>query len=190
MVALREEIVDGTGQTVAKRFGYVEMWRMAVRGPASRRSSTTRRLRRRSGRYSDVPTQPWLAAATRTAETWATSVDLPTWYAEVSARRRRSLPGPGTLSAIDLDRRSRTGRGRLHGWMPFPSRRAGGEIRCGSKYRRFRSSSSASTGGWVSWTHSSTPSATPGRGRRRAGCAAGPPRLTCRPARESGDADG
>ncbi len=89
MVALREEIVDGMEQTVAKRFGYVEMWSDGRNRPGAAPFLDYAPLAAEERvMVENLRLEPWLAAATRTAETWATSVDLPAWYAEISARRR------------------------------------------------------------------------------------------------------
>ncbi|MDT5029780.1 MAG: hypothetical protein QOE61_6975, partial [Micromonosporaceae bacterium] len=89
MVAMREEIVDGLGDSVSKRFGYVEIWRDGRHRPGvapfldyTTMSAEEHQL------VADVPRQSWLASATGTAETWATSVDLPEWYEQVSTGRR------------------------------------------------------------------------------------------------------
>jgi Domain of unknown function (DUF3883) len=89
MVAMREDIVDGLGDSVSKRFGYVEIWRDGRHRPGvapfldyTTMSAEEHQL------VADVPRQLWLASATGTAETWATSVDLPEWYEQVSTGRR------------------------------------------------------------------------------------------------------
>ena len=68
----------------------------STRTTAAPRHGPVPRLRRRRrpselALTKDLIGQPWLAQAARTAETWATSVDLPPWYAEVNERRRQQV---------------------------------------------------------------------------------------------------
>jgi hypothetical protein len=89
LVAMRDEIVDGLESTVARRCGYVEIWSDGRHRPGAAPfldyapiTDDERPL------VTDVLEQSWLSSATTTAETWATSVDLPIWYEQVSNHRR------------------------------------------------------------------------------------------------------
>jgi superfamily II DNA or RNA helicase len=89
LVAVNEEIVDGTDRSIAKRFAYVELWPdgrhragsapfLDYAVPSDEESDVVQRL----------ASQGWPAMARAVAESWAAGQDLPTWYAEVSERRR------------------------------------------------------------------------------------------------------
>jgi hypothetical protein len=92
MVALREEVVDGAERSVAKRFGYVELW-----GDGRARPGIAPFLDYAAPTeyefvlVTDLLDVPWLAKARQTAELWAANEDLPPWYTAVSARRRAEV---------------------------------------------------------------------------------------------------
>jgi superfamily II DNA or RNA helicase len=92
LIAVSEEIVDGGGHPVARRFTYVEMWQdgrtrsgsapfLDYAGP----DDSERQV------VSDLARQGWPAMARTVAEGWAAGQYLPEWYARVSERRSESV---------------------------------------------------------------------------------------------------
>jgi superfamily II DNA or RNA helicase len=105
LVAVREEIIDGAERSVAKRFGYVELWR-----DGRTRSSPAPYLDYASPHdwerdvVAGLTAETWMSDARRTAESWAASEDLPSWYAEVNAHRRAQVERTRALVADRLER--------------------------------------------------------------------------------------
>jgi len=92
LAAIQNEIVDGGGVQVQRRFGFVEI----DEGGGSR-TGAARFLDYDAGSPSeralliDLLKQPWLAQARHTAEAWATNFQLQPWYAEVNEHRRAQV---------------------------------------------------------------------------------------------------
>ncbi|WP_020519489.1 helicase-related protein [Catelliglobosispora koreensis] len=90
MVALSEEIIDGTNRAVAKRFEYVEMTEDGESRPGPAPFLDYDRVREQEFRLLDgIKKQAWLSSAAKTAELWATSSSLPAWFEQVASRRRQ-----------------------------------------------------------------------------------------------------
>jgi hypothetical protein len=89
LTAIQSEIVDGAGNQVERRFGFVEIDEDggSRRGVARFLDYDAVSPAERSS-LDGLLDRTWLAQAQRTAENWSTGVDLPPWYAQVNARRR------------------------------------------------------------------------------------------------------
>lgn len=105
LVAVDQEIVDGTDRPVARRFAYVELWPdgrhrsgsapfLDYAIPDQQEWEVAARLAR----------QGWPAMARTVAEGWATGQDLPDWYALVSERRRELVYRTRSLVEERLNR--------------------------------------------------------------------------------------
>jgi superfamily II DNA or RNA helicase len=89
LAAIQTEIQDGDGDTVDRRFGYHEIDKDNHGRPGTARflnydQASSSEL----AAISELPAQLWLTRPQKTAEDWATAVELPPWYAQIHQWRR------------------------------------------------------------------------------------------------------
>jgi len=92
LIAVSEEIADGSGHAVARRFTYVEMWQdgRTRSGSAPFLDYAAPHDHERQV-VADLARHGWPAMARTVAEGWAAGHYLPEWYAQVSERRSESV---------------------------------------------------------------------------------------------------
>lgn len=89
LAAIQMEILDGDGETVDRRFGYFEIDQGHQGRPgAARYLDYDEASSAELAAIAELPRQAWLAQPQVTAEDWATSVELPPWYARIHQSRR------------------------------------------------------------------------------------------------------
>ena len=91
LIGVRNEVIDGTGEVVAKRFGYAvasSQGDVTPAGPAPYLDCVALP----EGRLADrARALPWLGTAERAATDWLITHELPEYLAEVGPRRERDL---------------------------------------------------------------------------------------------------
>ncbi len=89
LAAIQMEILDGDAETVDRRFGYFEIDQGNQGRPgAARFLDYDEASPAELAAVANVPGQAWLARPQITAEGWATSIELPPWYARIHQWRR------------------------------------------------------------------------------------------------------
>lgn len=91
LVGVLEEVVDGTGETVAKRFGYAYVAESGETFPAGPAPYLDCVGAPAGAVVEAVRRWPWLAEAERRAVSWIIAEQLPHYLAEVLPRRRAEL---------------------------------------------------------------------------------------------------
>lgn len=114
LVALTEEIVDGLDDAVARRCAFVEIWADKRSRPAAG-SFLNYTVVDDSEQLliADLRTQPWLASAASTAESWAIEFDIPEWYEQTVAHRRQFTSRARSLIADRLKQEISLCEGRI-----------------------------------------------------------------------------
>ena len=114
LVAVSEEIVDGTGRAIAKRFGYVELWAGGrVRPGNAPFLDYAAPDEREHSVVAELAMQGWPAMARHVAESWAAGQHLPEWYVQVSERRHDLVERTRGLVEERLNREIDLGVGEL-----------------------------------------------------------------------------
>ncbi len=91
LVGVEEEVVDGTGEIIARRFGHAYVsaaGRVCPAGPAPYLDCVAAPPGRDT---TTALSAPWLAGAEQQATTWMIGHDLPAYLADTTARRRAEL---------------------------------------------------------------------------------------------------
>jgi superfamily II DNA or RNA helicase len=89
LAAIQMEVLDGDGDKVDHRFGYFEIDQTGLGRPgAAQFLDYDQASPAELAAIAQLPSQTWLARPQPTAEDWATSVELPPWYARIHEWRR------------------------------------------------------------------------------------------------------